>query len=54
MRKSERCCCEYLHTVWDLKNAFDDEPTMIGWTKWNCDSDIPLHFALAELAYSMR
>ena len=34
---------EYLRTVWDL---FDDGS--------NCDSDMPLHFALAELAYSMR
>ena len=54
MQQSERHCGEYLHTVWDLKNAFDDEPTVMGWTESNCDSDMPLHFALAELAYSMR
>ena len=37
------------------KNAFDDEPTVMrGWTEWNCDSDRPLHFALAEVAYSTR
>ena len=54
MGKNERCCGEYLHTVWDLKNAFDDEPTVMGRTEWNCDSDMPLHFALAEVAYSTR
>ena len=54
MRKNKRGCGEYLHTVWDLKNAFDDEQTMMGYTEGNCDSDVPLHFALAELAYSMR
>jgi len=54
MLKNKRCCGEYLHTVWDLKNAFDDELTVMGWTEWNCDSDMPLHFALAEVAYSTR
>jgi len=52
--ENERRCGKYLHTVWDLKNAFDDEPAVMGWNERNCDSDMPLHFALAELAYSMR
>jgi hypothetical protein len=30
MQKNERRCGEYLHTVWDLENAFDDEPTGVG------------------------
>ena len=36
------------------KNAFDDELTVMEWTGWNCDSDMPLHFDLPELAYSTR
>ena len=54
MQNNERRCGEYLHMVWHLKNAFNDERTMMGCTEGNCDNDVPLHFALAELAYSMR
>ena len=54
MLKKDGCCGEYLHTVWDLKNAFDDELTVRGGPGGNCDSDMPLHFALAEVAYSTR
>lgn len=52
MWKNERWCGKYLYTVWGLKNAFDDEQTVMGRSERNCD--MPLHFALAELAYSIR
>ena len=54
MQENERRCGEYLDTVWDLNNAFDGKRTMMGCTEGNCDNDVPLHFALADLAYSMR